>query len=155
MWWWYFVPLIPHFFEMWGTLLLELGEDHDGADGECMDEHDGGGGAEEAGCAPEDAEEEAVERELRVHEELGYGVGESVREPELRLMRQHGERRDEAQAEEAAGAEQRSDLRIADGEICRDDAGQDERPDDAPGEGSPAATLPAGGGFLPWICLCA
>ena len=74
---------------------------------------------------------------------------------ELRLVRQHGERRDEAQAEEASGAEQRGDFRVVDGEPGGDDAGEDERPDDAPGEGGPAAAFFAGCGSLPGECFCA
>jgi hypothetical protein len=46
---------------------------------------------------------------------------------------QHGERRDKAEAEEASGTEQRSDLSIVNGEVRGDDAGEDKRPDDPPG----------------------
>ena len=133
---------------------LELREDHDGADGQGVDEHNGGGRAQKAGDPPEDAEQEAVERELGVHQDLGNAVRGCVRQAELRLVRQHGEGGDEAQAEEAAGAEQGSDFGVADGEVRGDDAGQDERPDDAPSEGVSAAALFAGGASLTGECFC-
>ena len=134
--------------------LLELGEDHDGADGEHVEEHDGTGGAQESGGVPEDAEQQAVEGELRVHEDLGDGVGGGFRNAELRLVSQHGERRDEAEAEEASGTEQRSNLGIVNGEVRGDDAGEDKRPDDAPGEGSSASSSFAGRCSLPGECFC-
>ena len=132
-----------------------MSQDEDGGDGECVDEHDGAGGAEEADGAPEEAEQQSVERELRVHQDLRDGVGHGIGNAELRLVRQHGERRDEAQAEEASGAEQGSDFCVMNGELGGDDAGEDERPDDAPGEGGPAAAFFAGAGFLPRVCFCA
>ena len=69
-------------------------------------------------------------------------------------MRQHSERGDEAEAEEAVLAEQGRDFRVTDGEVRGDDAGEDERPDDAPGQRRFTALL-AGCCSLPGECFCA